>query len=121
MNYYPDRDGQIAELDEHRTTTSEITRALLPEVRLVKTFNSIYAADVVKCARPSGAPDRSVLPLAGDDSTAKSVVAGLIDEIGYDPLDLGGLAEGFRFQNGTPAYCVRGSEEVLRPLLAEAH
>lgn len=120
MNYYPERDGHIPELDRHETTTSEITAGLLPASRVVKAFNSIMCTDVARLARPAGDPERGVLPFAGDDADAKRVVAGLIDDAGYDPLDVGPLSEGFRFENGTPAYCVRGPESTLRPLLEAA-
>lgn len=65
MNYYPDRDGHIAELDTHKTTTSEIAQTLIPSASVTKAFNSIMAADVARLARPAGDPERGVLPFAG--------------------------------------------------------
>lgn len=118
MNYYPSRDGQIPELDSGATTTSEITASLLPDARVVKAFNSIISGDVAGKGRPAGDPERGVLLYAGDDADAKRVVASLIDDAGFDPYDVGALHEGFRFQSGTPAYCVRGKAADLEPLLA---
>ena len=120
MNYYPSRDGQISELDNGATTTSEITASLLPGARVVKAFNSIIAGDVARAGRPGSDPERGALLYAGDDADAKRVVAGLIDDAGFDPYDVGALHEGFRFQQGTPAYCVRGKSADLEPLLAAA-
>ena len=103
-NYYPDRDGHIAELDDESTTTSELLQAHLPESSVVKAFNNIYVSHLATLARPAGDPERTVLPIAGDDEAAKQTVAALLDAIGYDAYDAGALAEGWRFQRDTAAY-----------------
>lgn len=120
MNYYPTRDGHISELDSHATTTSELLAAKLPGSRIVKAFNSIYAGEIVSTARPLGDPARRALPIAGDDPEAKSVAAGLIESFGFDVVDVGPLAQGFRFENGTPAYCMHANRSELLSLLADA-
>lgn len=104
MNYYPDRDGQIVELDDESTTTSELLQAHLPGAKVVKAFNNIYFEHLAALARPKGADDRSALAIAGDDADAKTAVMQLLDEIGYDTVDLGPLAEGWRTQRDTAAY-----------------
>ncbi|MDQ1246735.1 MAG: oxidoreductase [Actinomycetota bacterium] len=106
MNYYPDRDGRVAELDDESTTTSELLQAHLPESSVVKAFNNIFFLHLAALARPTGAPDRSALAIAGDDDAAKARVTELLDEIGYDTVDLGPLAEGWRTQRDTAAYGV---------------
>jgi 8-hydroxy-5-deazaflavin:NADPH oxidoreductase len=103
-NYYPDRDGHIAELDDESTTTSELLQAHLASSSVVKAFNNIYVDHLATLARPVGDPERSVLPIAGDDADAKHTVSQFLDAIGYDTLDVGALAEGWRFQRDTPAY-----------------
>lgn len=105
-NYYPQRDGQIPELDSGRTTSSELVQRHLAGARVVKAFNTIYYKHLLSLARPSGAGDRSALPIAGDDAGAKAAVAAFLDAIGYDSVDVGALAEGWRFQPNTPAYGV---------------
>jgi len=95
-NYYPQRDGQIAELDDESTTTSELLQAHLPESRVVKAFNNIFFRQLGTLHRPSGDPSRSALPIAGDDEGAKRAVAELLDSLGYDAYDAGPLAEGWR-------------------------
>jgi predicted dinucleotide-binding enzyme len=104
MNYYPGRDGQIADLDSQATTSSELLQAHLASARVVKAFNNIFFQHLRDLPRPSGSADRSALAIAGDDAEAKGVVTGLLDELGYDTVDLGPLAEGWRTQPGTPAY-----------------
>ena len=103
-NYYPDRDGHIAELDDESTTTSELLQAHLPDSDVVKGFNNIYVGHLGTLARPAGAADRSTLTIAGDDAAAKQTVVQFFDAIGYDTLDVGALDEGWRFQRDTSAY-----------------
>ena len=104
MNYYPQRDGHVPELDDGSTTTSELLQALAPEASVVKCFNNIFFAHLAALARPSGDPDRSALAIAGDDPAAKDLVRRLLDDIGYDAVDLGPLAEGWRTERDTAAY-----------------
>jgi hypothetical protein len=104
MNYYPGRDGRMAPLDEGTTTSSELLQAHLPGSQVVKAFNNIYFEHLAALARPSGDPERSALTIAGDDPAAKATVVGLLDEIGYDVVDLGPLSESWRVQPDTAAY-----------------
>jgi hypothetical protein len=103
-NYYPGRDGLISELDAKTLTDSEYLRRYLPDARVVKVFNNIYFKHLLHLARPVGAADRSFLPIVGDDESAKGEVVKFLDSIGYDAVDAGPLAEGWRQQPGTPVY-----------------
>ncbi len=105
-NYYPQRDGQIPELDDESTTVSELLQAHLPESHVVKCFNNVPAAGMVTLAKPAGDPDRSVLAIAGNADEAKQTVTAFLDAIGYDAYDVGPLAEGWRYQRDTRAYAV---------------
>ncbi|WP_416353612.1 NADPH-dependent F420 reductase [Agrilactobacillus fermenti] len=120
MNYYPERDGQIAALDEVKTTTSELLQQHLPESKVVKAFNSIFARDLITTSHSEGHPDRRTLPIAGDDTAAKTEVSRIINELGFDVYDAGPLKEGFRFQNGTPAYTIRANRDELIAALNKA-
>jgi predicted dinucleotide-binding enzyme len=110
-NYYPQRDGQVAELDDESTTVSELLQAHLPESRVVKAFNNIYFGHLGTLQRPHGDPERSVLAIAGDDAGAKQTVTDLLDDLGYDAYDVGPLSEGWRYQRDTPAYASLHSPE----------
>ena len=104
-NYYPQRDGHFEELDNDRTTSSELLQAHLPGARVVKAFNAIQWVRLRDDGRPAGDPERLGIPFSGDDAEAKRVVAELIDELGFDPVDAGSLAEGGRkHQAGAAAY-----------------
>jgi predicted dinucleotide-binding enzyme len=102
MNYYPQRDGNIAELDDESTTSSELLAAHLPDSRVVKGFNNIFFQHLAALPRATGADERSALAIAGDEHEAK-VVSEYLDQIGYDTVDLGPLSEGWRTQPDTAA------------------
>ena len=119
-NYYPQRDGQIPELDNESTTTSELLQAHLPTANVVKAFNHIYAAQLTTDGRPAGTKDRRALVIAGDDRGAKATVTRLLDEFGFDVVDAGPLKEGWRIQRDMPGYGPRRTAEQLRTDLAAA-
>ena len=119
-NYYPQRDGHIAELDNESTTTAELLQTHLPKSKVVKAFNHIYASQLTTDGQPRGSANRRALVIAGDDGDAKGTVARLIDQFGFDVVDAGRLAEGWRIQRDTPGYGPRRNAEELRRDLAAA-
>ncbi len=119
-NYYPQRDGHVPELDNESTTTAELLQAHLPTSKVVKAFNHIYAAELTTHGQPAGTKNRRALVIAGDDAAAKGTVAHLIDEFGFDVVDAGPLAEGWRIQRDTPGYGPRRTADELRRDLAAA-
>jgi hypothetical protein len=120
MNYYPDRDGVIAALAEHRTTTSEMVAAHLAQSKIVKAFNAILAYDLPFDDRPAVTSGRRALPIAGDDAEAKAVVVALCEQLDFDVLDAGPLINGWRFERAKPAYCIPLNGQDLRQALAAA-
>ena len=119
-NYYPQRDGNIVELDREQTTTSELLAAHLTGARIVKAFNAILQRDLALGGTARGTPGRRALPIAGDDAEAKRVAAKLHDQFGYDVVDAGPLSEGWRFQRAMPAYCIPLDAAGLTAALAAA-
>lgn len=105
-NYYADRDGNFAELDEGKTTSSELLAEHLKGARIVKAFNTIWFEHLKSQGNTDLAPeDRRVIFIAGDDERAKETVAKLIDDIGFAAVDTGPLGEGGRRQQpGSPLY-----------------
>jgi 8-hydroxy-5-deazaflavin:NADPH oxidoreductase len=83
-------------------------------------FNNIYAEHLLKLGQPKGTPGRIALPVAGDDTRAKAVVLGLIDELGFDGVDAGSLDESWRQQPATPVYCKDFDAAGVRRALSEA-
>jgi 8-hydroxy-5-deazaflavin:NADPH oxidoreductase len=118
-NYYPQRDGHFEELDEDHATSSEVLQARLG-ARVVKALNAMYWEHLRDYGKPAGDPGRIGIPISGDDAEAKRVVAGLIDEIGFDAVDAGTLADGGRkHQPGAAVYAADLPTEELRSLLAD--
>jgi hypothetical protein len=101
-NYYPQRDGMI---DVGGRAQSELIAAQLPGARVVKAFNTIWS-EHLKCQGDTSKPlgERRVIVLAGDDADAKQVVASLITEIGFGPLDVGSLQDSTKQEPDTPIY-----------------
>ncbi|WP_324789664.1 NADPH-dependent F420 reductase [Streptomyces sp. H51] len=118
-NYYPQRDGRIAEIVDDGVTESRWTERHLGHP-VIKAFNGTYAQDILDRPRPAGDPDRMALPVAGDDEAAKRKVRALIDELGFDTVDAGGLDDSWRQQPGTPVYGLRAGVEEVTKGLAEA-
>jgi predicted dinucleotide-binding enzyme len=117
-NYYPQRDGKIAAIEDGLTESRWVANQLGRSV--IKAFNNIYAKHLLERGRPAGAPDRIALPVAGDDERAKGVVMRLVDELGFDPVDAGTLDESWRQQPGTPVYATDLDAEGVRRALVEA-
>ena len=118
-NYYPQqRDGRIAGIEDGLTESRWVSQQLGRPV--VKAFNNIYAKHLLKSGKPAGTPNRIALPVAGDDDRAKSVVLNLIEELGFDGVDAGGLDDSWRQQPGTPVYAADFDAEGVRRALANA-
>lgn len=117
-NYYPQRDGRIAAIEdgmiESRWVATQLGRSV------VKAFNTMNYKRLLERGRPKGTPGRIALPVAGDDQRAKQVVMRLVDELGFDPVDDGELDDSWRQQPGTPVYDVDHDAAGVRRALAEA-
>src|SRR5213080_2164098 len=118
-NYYPQqRDGRIDGIEKGTTESRWVSKQLGRPV--VKAFNNIYAAHLLKKGQPAGTPGRIALPVAGDDERAKAIVLKLVDELGFDGVDAGGLDESWRQQPGTPVYAADFDAEGVRQALSNA-
>jgi 8-hydroxy-5-deazaflavin:NADPH oxidoreductase len=117
-NYYPQRDGRIADIEAGMTESRWVATQLGRPV--VKAFNNIHARNLMESGRPAGVTGRIALPVAGDDEAAKAVVLRLVDELGFDGVDAGGLDDSWRQQPGTPVYGTNLDAAGVRRGLAEA-
>jgi predicted dinucleotide-binding enzyme len=118
-NYYPrQRDGRIDGIEAGLTESRWVEQQLGHPV--VKAFNNIYAKHLMEFGRPAGAAGRIALPVAGDNSAAKAVVRRLIDELGFDGVDAGGIDESWRQQPGTPVYTTDLDTDGVQRALSEA-
>ena len=118
-NYYPQqRDGRIAGIEDGMTESRWVENQLGRPV--IKAFNNIYARHLLERGRSKGTPGRIALPVAGDGRRAKEVVMRLVDELGFDPVDAGGLDESWRQQPSTPVYATDHDAAGVKRALAEA-
>ncbi|MGN9780766.1 NADPH-dependent F420 reductase [Nonomuraea sp. ZG12] len=104
MNYAPKPGWRIPELDSDELTSSELVQRHVAGARVVKALHNIGPRQLLDLCRPAGAPDRSALPLSGDDPAANEEVTDLLDVLGFDAVDLGTLAESWRSEPNTPLY-----------------
>jgi predicted dinucleotide-binding enzyme len=118
-NYYPrQRDGRIDEIEDGMVESRWVEQQLGRPV--VKAFNNIYAQHLLEKGRPTGIHGRIALPVSGDGEAARAVVLGLVEELGFDAVDAGGLDESWRQQPGTPVYATDLDADGVHRALAEA-
>jgi 8-hydroxy-5-deazaflavin:NADPH oxidoreductase len=114
-NYCPrQRNGRIEAIEESQWVAQQLGRPV------TKAFNNIYARHLLELGRPKGSAGRIALPVGGNDERAKAIVLKLVDELGFDAVDAGGLHESWRQQPGTPVYATDLDAEGVRRALSEA-
>ncbi|KAI9349808.1 NADP oxidoreductase coenzyme F420-dependent [Zopfochytrium polystomum] len=104
LNYYPDRDGRFPALDAREATSSELLQRRFKSARIVKAFNNIFFKHLESLARPRGHSERSALPIAGDDGEVKASAAAFVEDVGFDAVDVGTLADSWRSEPNTPVF-----------------
>lgn len=119
-NYYHERDGHIATLDDGETTTSQMLQEHLPTSKVAKAFNHIRSGDITTDVAPAGAPNRRALATSSDFPEAAEFVTELYDQMGFDTVNLGPLSESWRVERDRPAYVVRQNADELTVNLAKA-
>jgi len=117
-NYYPLRDGIIAEIGGEMTESEWTSHVLGRSV--IKAFNNITADSLLHKGLPKGSKNRIALPVSGNDDRSKRIVIDLLDKMGFDAIDAGSLSESWRYQPGTPAYCPDPTIQQLPSLLQRA-
>ncbi|MGU3290987.1 NADPH-dependent F420 reductase [Williamsia sp. M5A3_1d] len=118
-NYYPQqRDGLIAAIEDGQPESAWVSEQIGEPV--VKVFNGIYWKHLGSKGVPAGTEGRIALPIAGDDADAKNVVSQLVDDLGFDPVDAGSIADSWRQQPGQPVYGKDLGAGDARKALAEA-
>jgi predicted dinucleotide-binding enzyme len=102
-NYYPkQRDGRIEAIEAGTPESVWVAEQL--GVAVIKVFNGIWWKHLLEKGRPQGAEGRIALPIAGADGAARQLVFDLVEELGFDAVDAGSLADSWRQQPGTPVY-----------------
>lgn len=118
-NYYPQqRDGRIEAIEDGTPESVWVSELLGAPV--FKVFNGIFWKHLLERGVPRGTSGRIALPIAGDDPAERQIVSDLVDQIGFDPVDAGPLAESWRQQPDTPVYGKDFDAEGVKKALAEA-
>lgn len=111
-NYYPIRDGHIEDIENGMVESAWVSDHL--SLPVIKVYNSILAGSLVQEGLPGGSPLRKALPVSGDNEQAKKVVAELVNDSGFDAMDIGKLQDSWRQQPGSPVYCTDLSLSQLK-------
>lgn len=119
MNYWWDVDGSRDNIVPSDRSSSEAVQEFLEASRVVKAFNHIGYHDLFDEHKPNGAVGRKAMAIAGDDSDAVRVVSKLVDDLGFDPVTIGGLQEGRKLEPGTKVFGVSVAAKKLKQLLNE--
>jgi predicted dinucleotide-binding enzyme len=114
-NYYPFRDGAIAEVDDGKPESVWVSEQIGRPV--VKAWNAVLAVTLAEMGQPNGASGRIAIPVAGDDPKVKATTMKLVKATGFDALDSGSLSDSWRQQPGTPAYCTELTTNQLKSAL----
>jgi predicted dinucleotide-binding enzyme len=117
-NYYPIRDGRIEEIENGLPESVWVSNQIQRPV--IKAYNSILAESLVQSGLPKGSPSRIALPISGDDKRSKDIVATLINDSGFDSLDVGSLQDSWRQQAGSPVYCTDLTLTQLKKSITKA-
>jgi 8-hydroxy-5-deazaflavin:NADPH oxidoreductase len=120
VNYFPQRDGHVPDIDAGKLTVPGYLQARLPDSKVIRVFNHIDAANIVSDGSPAGTPNRRALGYAGDDPEAKTLAADLYEAFGFDAVDVGGLEGAWRLDVDQPTFVVRQNKQELVENLAKA-
>lgn len=117
-NYYPSMVGPVAAVDAGQVESAWSQEQLGRPV--VKAWNAALAGTQQTKALPKGSAGRIAIPVAADSADARATIMGLVDDTGFDPYDAGVIADSWRQQPGTPAYCTELGLDDLAAAIAAA-
>ena len=108
------RDGDMA-VAARAKGTGVASVELLPGVRLVRAFNCVGYTSMRSEAHRAG--ERLAIPLAADDQAALKTAIQLVQDAGFEPVVVGGLARAKEFDVGTPVFGRALTASELRKVL----
>ncbi|AUW58995.1 NADP oxidoreductase [Sphingobium sp. SCG-1] len=117
-NYYPGRDGTIAEIEAGMVESLWVVEQIGRTV--VKAWNAIGSDSLARKGKVKGDPDRIAIPVAADSDADRAIGMALVDDTGFDGFDAGTLATSWRQQPGAPGYCTDLKADEMGPALESA-
>jgi predicted dinucleotide-binding enzyme len=118
MNYWWEADGLLSEFTDPLGSSSEVVQRHLAESRVVKAFNHMGYRDLEDEARPAGETGRKAIGIAGDRDDDLANVSRIVDEVGFDPVVVGTLADGVTLEPGTEPFGADVDADELREMIA---
>ena len=119
MNYWWEVDGKQKSLIDPYSSSSEVIQAFLSESRVVKAFSHMGYHDLHDGAKPTAAPGRKAIAIAGDASTDVATVSEIVDKLGFDPVVVGTLATGVSLEPGSEVFGVNVNAKALEEMIKE--
>jgi predicted dinucleotide-binding enzyme len=95
------RDGEMA-IEAKAKGTGTASAQFLPGARLVRAFNCVGYTSMKGEAHRAG--EKLGIPLAADDAAALQIAVRLVEDAGFEPVVVGGLARAKEFDAGTPIF-----------------
>ena len=120
MNYWPDTDGDDPTLADTATGTSSVVQAHFPGARVVKSLNQLGYHELNEYPRAPNSNDRIAIAAAGNDQLAVRIAMHLIDDLGFDPVDAGPVANGRLLEPDGSPYATTYTAPELKNQLAAA-
>lgn len=117
-NYYPQRDGEIEEIEAGQVESLWVVERLGRPI--VKAWNNIGSGSLAIKGTPVTASGRIALAVAADNQRDREAGMALVEETGFEAFDSEALAESWRQQPGAPCYCTDLTHEEVGPALAAA-
>lgn len=120
INYWAETDGIVPDFVDDPARTSEAVQRHFPSATVVKSLNQLGYHQFRDERLPPGTPGRVAMAAAGDDRAAVGKVLDLIDDLGFDPVHAGTLADGAELGPGGAAFGVVAGKKQLLGLLGRA-
>lgn len=120
MNYWWEVDGDDKELLSAFDSSSEMIQDFLSSSRVVKALSHMGYHHLSDEALPNSSSGRKAIAVAGDNPNDIEIVSRLIDNLGFDPIPIGGLARGRLLEPGYPAFGAHTEAKLLREIISQS-
>lgn len=114
MNYWWEVDGEREEFKNPVTSTSQLVQDFLHKSRVVKALSHMGYHHLYDESRPKEDPNRKAIAIAGDNDADNSIVAELVDNLGFDPLVIGDLSAGRQLEPGHKSFGANVDRKTLK-------
>lgn len=118
MNHWPEVDGPRDDHIASDISSSEAVQLFLPESQVVKALSHMGYHHLLDEAATQGSPYRKAIAIAGDTADAVAAAATVINDLGFDPVYIGPLADGRQLEPGHPSFGANVDTKALQKLIS---